>query len=174
MIEHGGVRPNPLLSHVQAGIAMAKEHEAEVIVAVGGGSVLDSAKAICAGAVAPHDVWKFFTGKTVDEGKEVGPSGYQHDRDMTVSICDRAHPITWGLDTFTIHDETYNKYSIAPGVTPLLTTNDPTSDKVIGWTHVCGNSRVVYLQLGHDRNAFDDPGYRRLVAQAIQWTAKRD
>jgi alcohol dehydrogenase YqhD (iron-dependent ADH family) len=62
-IEHGGVRPNPLLSHVQAGIVKAKEHRAEVIVAVGGGSVLDSAKAICAGAVVEHDVWKFFLGK---------------------------------------------------------------------------------------------------------------
>ena len=51
IVEHGGVRPNPLLSHVQAGIAKAREHRAEVIVAVGGGSVLDSAKAICAGAV---------------------------------------------------------------------------------------------------------------------------
>ena len=62
-IEHGGVRPNPLLSHVREGIAKAREHGVEVIVAVGGGSVLDSAKAICAGAMVDHDVWKFFTGK---------------------------------------------------------------------------------------------------------------
>ncbi|MFZ5798656.1 MAG: iron-containing alcohol dehydrogenase [Desulfobulbaceae bacterium] len=63
IVEHGGVRPNPLLSHVREGIARARSHRAEVIVAVGGGSVLDSAKAICAGAVVEHDVWKFFTGK---------------------------------------------------------------------------------------------------------------
>ncbi|HBI14548.1 MAG TPA: NADH-dependent alcohol dehydrogenase [Desulfobulbaceae bacterium] len=62
-IEHGGVKSNPLLSHVQEGIAKAKAHQAEVIVAVGGGSVLDSGKAICAGSVVDHDVWKFFTGK---------------------------------------------------------------------------------------------------------------
>lgn len=63
IVEHGGVRSNPLLSHVQAGIDKTRAHRTEVIVAVGGGSVLDSAKAICAGAVANHDVWKFFTGK---------------------------------------------------------------------------------------------------------------
>jgi len=61
--EHGGVRSNPVLSHVREGIAKAKTHKVELIIAVGGGSVLDTAKAICAGAVVEHDVWKFFTGK---------------------------------------------------------------------------------------------------------------
>jgi len=63
VIEHGGVQSNPLLSHVQAGIVKAKKHHVDVIIAVGGGSVLDSAKAIAAGSVVEHDVWKFFTGK---------------------------------------------------------------------------------------------------------------
>ncbi len=61
--EHGGVRSNPTLDHVRAGIKKAKDQGCDVIVAVGGGSVIDSAKAISAGAVVNHDVWKFFTGK---------------------------------------------------------------------------------------------------------------
>ncbi|MCI5159846.1 MAG: iron-containing alcohol dehydrogenase, partial [Candidatus Electrothrix sp. AUS1_2] len=61
--EHGGTRSNPFLEHVHRGIAKAKQEKAEVIVAVGGGSVIDTAKAIAAGSVAEHDVWKFFTGK---------------------------------------------------------------------------------------------------------------
>jgi hypothetical protein len=61
--EHGGVRSNPLLSHVRAGIEKVRENDIEVVVAAGGGSVLDTGKAICAGAVAGHDVWKFFTGR---------------------------------------------------------------------------------------------------------------
>jgi alcohol dehydrogenase YqhD (iron-dependent ADH family) len=63
LVEHGGVRSNPLLSHARLGIQQAKAHATEVIVAVGGGSVIDTAKAIGAGAVVDHDVWKFFTGK---------------------------------------------------------------------------------------------------------------
>ncbi|KPK00583.1 MAG: butanol dehydrogenase [Desulfobacterales bacterium SG8_35] len=63
LIEHGGVQSNPVLSHVHKGIALARENRVEVIVAVGGGSVIDSAKAIAAGAPVEHDVWKFFIGK---------------------------------------------------------------------------------------------------------------
>ncbi len=63
IVEHGGVQSNPLLSHVRQGIAKVKEHSLDVIIAVGGGSVLDSAKAICAGSLVEHDVWKFFSGK---------------------------------------------------------------------------------------------------------------
>lgn len=61
--EHGGVRSNPTLDHVRAGIDKVKNKHCDVIVAVGGGSVIDSAKAISAGALVEHDVWKFFTGK---------------------------------------------------------------------------------------------------------------
>jgi alcohol dehydrogenase YqhD (iron-dependent ADH family) len=63
IVEHGGVQSNPLLSHIREGIDKVRAHDIDVIVAVGGGSVLDSGKAICAGAVVNHDVWKFFTGK---------------------------------------------------------------------------------------------------------------
>lgn len=63
IIEHGGVRSNPVLSHVRQGIEIAKAEKVEAVVAVGGGSVIDSGKAIAAGAAVEHDVWKFMTGK---------------------------------------------------------------------------------------------------------------
>ena len=62
-IEHtelGGVVPNPRLSKVREGIELAKEYNADFILAVGGGSVLDSAKAICYGLGNEGDVWDFY------------------------------------------------------------------------------------------------------------------
>lgn len=63
ILEHGEVRSNPVLGHVHVGIEKVRRYGCEVICAAGGGSVIDTAKAIAAGAVVDHDVWKFFTGK---------------------------------------------------------------------------------------------------------------
>ncbi len=60
VMEHAGVKANPLLSHARAGVELAKKEKADVIVAVGGGSVIDEAKAIAAGAVTDTDIWDFF------------------------------------------------------------------------------------------------------------------
>lgn len=63
----GGVVSNPVLSKVQEGIVLLKEHGLEGVLSVGGGSVLDSAKAMAAGAVYDGDVWDFFEGKCAIE-----------------------------------------------------------------------------------------------------------
>lgn len=66
-LELGGVLPNPRLSLVRQGIELAKEEQADMVLAIGGGSVIDSAKAIGLGAVTETDVWKFFTGEAAPE-----------------------------------------------------------------------------------------------------------
>lgn len=62
-IELGGVKPNPRLSLVHEGVRLCKEKGLGLILAVGGGSVIDSAKAIAMGAVIDGDVWDFYLGK---------------------------------------------------------------------------------------------------------------
>ena len=62
-IELGGVVSNPVLSKVYEGIELARKFNADSVLSVGGGSCLDSAKAIAAGAPYEGDVWDFFTGK---------------------------------------------------------------------------------------------------------------
>ncbi len=62
-IELGGVVSNPVLRKVYEGIELARKFNADSVLSVGGGSCLDSAKAIAAGALYEGDVWDFFTGK---------------------------------------------------------------------------------------------------------------
>ena len=63
--ELGGVVPNPLLSKVREGIELCRREEVDFILAVGGGSVIDSSKAIGYGVSYDGDVWDFWAGKAV-------------------------------------------------------------------------------------------------------------
>lgn len=62
-VELGGVQPNPRLSLVEEGIRLAREENVDFILAVGGGSVIDSAKAIAIGVPYHGQVWDFYAGK---------------------------------------------------------------------------------------------------------------
>lgn len=61
--ELAGVKPNPRLSLVEEGIRLCKEKEIDLILAVGGGSTIDSAKAIALGARTETPVWDYYLGK---------------------------------------------------------------------------------------------------------------
>lgn len=62
-----GVKPNPDISKVREGIEMARAAEVSLILAVGGGSVIDSAKAIAAGIPYDGDVWDFYSSSKAPE-----------------------------------------------------------------------------------------------------------
>ncbi|MBQ2208611.1 MAG: iron-containing alcohol dehydrogenase [Prevotella sp.] len=62
-VELGGVVPNPLLSKVNEGIELCRREQVDFILAVGGGSVIDSSKAIGYGVSFDGDVWDFWDGK---------------------------------------------------------------------------------------------------------------
>ncbi len=64
-IEVSGVKPNPILSKVHEGIKVARENNVDGILAVGGGSVIDSAKAIAGGFYYDGDIWDAYSGKYV-------------------------------------------------------------------------------------------------------------
>ena len=66
-VELGGVVPNPLLSKVREGIELCRRENVNFILAVGGGSVIDSSKAIGYGVSYPGDVWDFWDGKAVPQ-----------------------------------------------------------------------------------------------------------
>ena len=66
-VDLGGIQPNPTDEKVYEGIALGRETGVDGIIAVGGGSAIDTAKAIAAGILYDGDFWDFYTGKTVVE-----------------------------------------------------------------------------------------------------------
>jgi type 1 glutamine amidotransferase len=127
-------------------------------------------------ALASYQQWpdyeRIIGGKYLETAVGATPaSGYEHDLQVPVVVVAKDHPVTAGIKDFVIHDEIYLGFRVAPDVTPLLTTTHPKSGKPLAWTRTEGKSRVVYLQLGHDRKAYENPNFRRLVAQSIQWAA---
>ena len=64
-IEMGGVEPNPKVDFVRRAVTLAKENKVEMILAVGGGSVIDSSKCTAVGAVSEADIWDYSSHKVV-------------------------------------------------------------------------------------------------------------
>ncbi|MCR5302380.1 MAG: iron-containing alcohol dehydrogenase [Lachnospiraceae bacterium] len=71
-VELGGVRPNPRSGLVYEGIELCRKKNVDFIVAVGGGSTIDSSKAIAAGVVYDGDFWDFYSGKLIEKALPVG------------------------------------------------------------------------------------------------------
>ena len=71
-VELGGVKPNPRSGLVYEGIELCKKENVDFILAVGGGSTIDSAKGIAIGALYDGDFWDFYSGKRLEKALPVG------------------------------------------------------------------------------------------------------
>ena len=63
VFELSGIEPNPRIDSVRKGAQMCKEHNIDVLLAVGGGSTIDATKFMAAGACVDHDPWDFLSEK---------------------------------------------------------------------------------------------------------------
>ncbi|SCW53210.1 hypothetical protein SAMN02910456_01683 [Ruminococcaceae bacterium YRB3002] len=71
-IELGGVKPNPRSGLVYEGIELCRSNGVDFVLAVGGGSVIDSSKAIAAGTLYDGDFWDFYCGRPIERALPVG------------------------------------------------------------------------------------------------------
>ncbi len=133
-------------------------------------------------AIANYQAWpeywnvigaRYYLEATNINGVAKPRSAYKHGVDIKVNVPDPEHPVTRGLKDFTIHDETYKGFDVFEDCHPLLTTAEPESNQVIAWAKTYKGARVVYLQLGHDHFAYENPNYAQILRQAIRWTGKR-
>jgi type 1 glutamine amidotransferase len=97
---------------------------------------------------------------------------WKHSMDMKIKVEDPAHPVTQGVENFTLRDETYKLWVYHEGNHLLLSTDHEHSNRQIAWTRRYAGARVYFIQLGHDRHAFENEPYRRLLRQGISWTVK--
>jgi hypothetical protein len=93
--------------------------------------------------------------------------------ELALHVVSKDHPITKDMDDFKVRDEYYNKCRVDPGVTLLITTDNPGNQKEVSWCREQGKSRVLYIMSGHDQQVYNNPNYRRLLANAIRWAARR-
>jgi uncharacterized protein len=134
-------------------------------------------------AIASYQQWpeyakiigaRYYLAKTVVDGVEKARSAYKHGMHFKIQVADPEHPVTRGVKDYDIVDETYKWFDVAKECHPLLTTDEPESNKVIAWAKTYGAARVVYMQSGHDHVAYENPNFRQVLRQAIGWTAKKD
>lgn len=129
-------------------------------------------------AIVDYPAWEWWWREVVGGKYLSKPEGgmpastYLHDQEIDVEPAAR-HPILAGMGRIHLLDETYKGMWISPKVTVLLKTTNPTSDGPVAWIGPYEKSRVVYIQLGHGEPAHRDPAFRRLVHNAILWSAGR-
>lgn len=103
--ELGGIQPNPTDPKVREGITICREEKLEGMLAVGGGSVIDTAKAIAAGVPYNGDFWDFWAGKaTITEALPVGvvltipAAGSEGSGNSVITLLDGLHKISLRTD----------------------------------------------------------------------------
>ncbi len=125
-------------------------------------------------------------------GKEYPYSPNRIGVTQRITVVDKNHPITQGLgDGFEITDEVFMHPVFEDSVHPLVRTDFKRVDSNFprqyeqGWRHPEGssfaawykaseNSPVVYMQFGHDAQAWDNPGFRTLMSNSIRWAASKE
>lgn len=149
-------------------------------------------------ALAGWPAWPEY-GAAVGGRFDYGRSGYRHGVRHFVRVVED-HPITAGLgEGFWIEDELYLVEVDETDKQPLLRSDHrferdgfyaadlavrgkmfsnegwdhPPGSNLIAWTKRAGNSPVVYIQCGDGPSAYENPGYRRLLGNALGWLATK-
>ncbi|MDO4558586.1 MAG: ThuA domain-containing protein [Planctomycetia bacterium] len=105
-------------------------------------------------------------------GTDVPASTWKEGVDIPVQIANQEHPITRGIEPFTIHDEAYGGVTVNPSVDVLLTADHPECSEPFLWTHTSGKSRVVYLMPGHGKACWDHPVFPELLSRCLLWSLR--
>ena len=167
-VELGGVVPNPRVSLVRKGIELVKSEGVDFILAVGGGSVIDSAKAIGYGTYGGGDVWDFYCGKRTVEGTvpvgailTLAATGSEMS-DSSVITNDETDPVyKRGVST----DFGRVKFSL---LNPELTYSVSAYQTACGATDIMMHTLERYFHQGDSLDFTDELSFT-LLREVIKW-----
>ncbi|WP_219837786.1 iron-containing alcohol dehydrogenase [Paenibacillus sp. R14(2021)] len=145
IVELAGIEPNPRLTSVRRGIELCRSEHVEFILAVGGGSVLDAAKAIAAGARYDGDVWDFMVQKaTIQDALPMGSiltlsaTGSEMNGNAVISDWETKQKRAFGSK------HTFPRFSI---LDPALTFSVPRDQTVNGIVDIMSHVFEQYFTL---------------------------
>ena len=98
-------------------------------------------------------------------------STYLTDLTVNIKVLDTNHPVTEGLEDFTMTDAFYGNIHIDPSVHPLLGSDNPDLSPTIAWAHKYDNSKVVYVMPGFTKKAYGNSSYQKLITNALNYVA---
>ena len=150
IFELAGVEPNPRVASARKGIALCKEHDIDLVLAVGGGSVIDCAKLIVAGAKVDEDAWEIVTKKVIPQNAvalgtvlTLAATASEMNSGSVITNTDTKEKLSWGSPFV------FPKFSI---MNPAYTFTVPTNQTVNG---VVDTMSHVFEQYFH--NAVNTP-----------------
>lgn len=85
----------------------------------------------------------------------------------------QAHPVLRGVSPLLVHDETYRDMWLSPKIDVLMETDSTENDKPVVYAGPHPKARSIFIQLGHSAQTMQNPGFRRLVRNALCWVAAR-
>ncbi len=132
-------------------------------------------------ALADYGNWQWWWSEVIGGRYLLKPeeglpaSTYRHDEDMVATPAkgQEDHPILRGVGKLHVNDETYHAMWHSPKITVLMEIEHPRNDRQLVWIGPNPEHPAVYIQLGHSASTHRDPQYRRLVHNAILWSAGR-
>ena len=169
-VEKSGVKPNPVLSFVHEAIDLARKEQVDCILAVGGGSVIDTAKAVAAGFYYRGDVWDFF----VDKARitKALPIYVVLTLSATASEMNSGAVIT--------NEATKQKFNIrSEGLFPKMSILDPTNTYTVPKRQVANGSvdAIVHLLEGYFTGTYPNTpiqdGFVEALVRTVIATTKK-
>ena len=133
-VELGGVKPNPRSGLVYEGIELCRKENVDFILAVGGGSTIDSAKAIAAGVKYDGDFWDYYQGKPVEDALPIG----------TVLTISAAGSEGSPDSVITKEDGMFKRGASGEGFRPMFTIMNPELQKTLpAYQTACGITDIM-------------------------------